>query len=240
MKKNSILPMNVSPGYVPKVFVECLSMSHKALSNLLPIQMGTSALPNRARTENGHAFLASEAEWALLIDSDMTWLPDAIIRLMKTAKETGAKAISGLTFMQQHGRIVPHAYQYLPQESHPNGKVLAPYAVLPTMTEPFKVQAVGGACFLVHRDVYEGVAKMQLLKGETAYLWQEERYLRHEKAMRGEDLVFCERINEAGYDILYEPRAPFLHTHKPDVIKWAEYVAFLDAQGIPHPFQALT
>lgn len=226
--------MNVNPGYVPRLFVECLAHSYKALPHMLPIQTYTSAIPNRARTINGLAFLQSEAEWALLLDSDMTWEPGAIIQLTKTAKRKRAKAVSGLTFMEQSGgRIVPHCYDEIPNNQ--GGKARAAYAVLPTLDQPFKVKAVGGACFLVHRDVYQDVKK--ITEGMTGYFWQEDRYNPKVGEMEGEDIVFSDRIRTAGYDIWYEPRAPFLHKTKGDILGLPEHIEFLDKAGISHGYQ---
>lgn len=235
MKKGSVMPLNVNPGFLPRLFVLSLARSYRALPHMLELQAESSALINYARTLNVKRFLESEAEYALTIDSDMAWEPDAIIRLLKTAKEKQAKVVSGLTFMNQKGRIVPHAYAYVP---HGGGTVLAPYAVLPSMHEPFVVEAAGGACLLVHREVYETVQKM--MKGTTAYWWYEEIYSPKSDAMKGEDLVFSERIRAAGYQIFYEPRAIFLHQKKADLMGFKEYVSFLDRLGIPHPFGGST
>jgi hypothetical protein len=236
MKKGRVLPMNVNPGFLPRSFVKCLARSYKAIPHLMEIQEESSAIPNLARTKNGKAFLASEAEWALLLDSDMTWEPVSIIQLLKTAKEIKAKVVSGLTFMEQKNRVVPHAYAYIPDGQ--DGTVLAPYAVVPTLTEPFKVDAVGGACLLVHRDVYLDVKK--LTEKTTAHYWQQDVYSPKNKEMKGEDLVFSERITAAGHNIYYEPRAPFPHLRKPDLLGVQDYVGFLDGAGIEHPFQAFS
>lgn len=229
VRKGSIMPLNVNPGFLPQLFVMSLARSMRALPHLMEPQLRSSALINHARTNNVRAFLDSEAEWALTIDSDMAWEPDAIIRLLKTAKEKQAKVVSGLTFMNQKGRIVPHAYAYVP---HGGSTVLAPYAVLPTNSDAFTVEAAGGACLLVHRQVYEDVRRA--VKGTTAYYWQEEVYSPKSDDMKGEDLVFSERIRAVGYDIWYEPRAIFLHQKKAALMGFKEYVAFLDSVGIPH------
>jgi GT2 family glycosyltransferase len=94
------------------------------------------------------------------------------------------------------------------------------------MDEPFKVHAVGGACFLVHRDVFVKVADMA--KGITAYPWWEEVYQPKMDAQMGEDLAFCQRIRKAGFDIWYEPRAPFLHLRKPSFLGLEEYAHSLE------------
>jgi hypothetical protein len=229
LRKGSVMPLNVNPGYLPRNFVLSLAASYKAMPHLMLLQAESSALLNLARTNNVRNFLASEAEYAITIDSDMAWEPDAILRLVKTAKEKNAKVVSGLTFMHQKGRVVPHAYAYVP---HNGSTVLAPYAVLPTNSEAFTVEAVGGACLLVHRDVYETVRKM--VKGTTAYYWQEEVYSPKSDDMKGEDLVFSERIKAAGFDIWYEPRAIFMHQKKAAMIGIEDYINFLDKAGIPH------
>lgn len=222
--------MNVNPGFLPRHFVKCLARSYRALPHLMEIQEESSSIPNLARTKNGLAFLASEAEWALLIDSDMTWKPMSIIQLMKTAKEKKARIVSGITFMEQHRRIVPHAYEMIPDGA--GGKVVAPYAVLPSYVEPFPVFAVGGACLLVHRDVYQDV--YDLYKDKTGFYWQEDIYIPTAKAnkMQGEDITFSKKVNEAGYQIWYDPQAPFPHLKKPDLITIADHVQTLQQAGI--------
>ena len=227
VKRNTVVPANVNPGYLPRMFVECLARSYKALPHLMPIMARSHAMPNMARTQNGEAFLASEAEWILLIDSDMQWEPDAIIRLLKTAKEKKAKAVSGLTFMDQKNRVIPHAYATVPNKE--GGKSLAPYAVLPTMDDAFQVDAVGGACFLVHRDIYQDVYDMT--KRSTAYYWQEDVYNHKSKAMQGEDLTFSKRIKAAGYDIWYEPRSYWPH-EKTVLFDVQEYLDFIEGLNL--------
>ncbi len=232
MKKNSIMPACVYYGGVPMTFVSALIESYRALHNLLPLQAESSAMINRARTKNGKAFLKSDAEWILLLDTDMWWTPDAIIRLMKTAKEKKAKVVAGVAFMEQKDRIIPNAYAFIPDGS--GGKTLAPYAVLPTFGAPFTVDATGGSCLLVHREVYQSVMEMQMAKADTAYYWQEDEYMPIKKEMQGEDITFSKRITEAGYDIWYEPRALFSHLSKDKLLDVREYLAFLERSKIRH------
>ena len=231
-KKNTIMPATVYYGGVPMTFVQALLETTREMSNFLPLQAESSAIINMARTRNGETFLKSEAEWILLLDTDMWWEPNAVKRLMKTAKETGASAVAGLAFMEQKDRIIPNAYQYIPDGE--DGKVLAPYAVLPTLQEPFKVDATGGSCFLVHRNVYSDVMKMMAKRETTAFWWQEDVYMPIAKKMQGEDITFCKRIVEAGYQILYEPRALFSHLSKDRLLDIREYLRFLDSSKIEY------
>lgn len=233
MRKGTVLPLNINPGLVPRYFAECISESNKELSWLLPLHTDSSAHMNAARTRNGNFFLESGAEYALLLDSDMIWEPKDIVRLRRTARELNAKVVSGLYFGQQHGRIIPIAYAIPPE-----GKTLRPYATLPSWDEPFKVDGAGGGCLLVHRDVYEAVAEMT--KGTTAYLWQEDIYNPETDTQIGEDLIFCLRAKEAGFDVWMEPRAIFAHLKKPDVLGVRDYQSFLVSAGIPKPSEGST
>lgn len=226
MKKGTVLPLNVNPGSVPRYFAECISESNRELSWLLPLHMDSSAHLNAARTRNGNYFLQSGAEYALLLDSDMIWRPSDIVRLRRTARELGAKIVSGLYFGQQYGRLIPIAYAQPPDK-----QTLLPYAVVPSMSEPFKVDGAGGGCLLVHRDVYKAVA--ETTKGTTAYLWQEDIYNPATDTQMGEDLVFCLRAKEAGFDTWVEPRAIFGHLKKPDILGAKDYLDFLGTLNLP-------
>jgi GT2 family glycosyltransferase len=221
MKKNSVLPMFICPGEMPMYFAKSLEMQYRANNNVLPFQGTVDARLNNARTHNGEMFLASEAEWALLVDTDMVWDPQALPRLLRTAKELKVKAVSGLAFMkrtvQGQTRIIPPAYVNTEQG-------LMPFAVLPSLEKPFQVSAVGGACFLVHRDVYQALSDN--CPTHTNYPWQDEE-IALDGGMRGEDLTFCNRITNNGFEIWYEPRAVFGHV-KTHIVGVPEYLEFVE------------
>lgn len=230
IKKGSILPMCVYYKGVPMTFVDSLINSYKALNNLMPLQSESSAMINRARTINGKEFLKSRAEWALLVDTDMWWEPNAIIRMVKTAKEKDAKMVAGLAFMEQAGRIVPNAYRRIPVD----GKtILAPFAVLPALNQAFPVDATGGSCLLVHRDVYQDVFEASVERGDTAHYWQEDVF-EGGTEMTGEDLIFCKRAKALGYEIWYEPRSLFSHLSKDTLLDVREYVEFLERSNLEY------
>lgn len=197
------------------LWVQSLIESYKAIPNLMPLIANSSSLLNMARTWNGEEFLRSEADYIFLVDTDMAWPAQSLIRLIRTAKETKAKIVSGFTFVQRGGVIYPHAMGLV-------GDVYRPMATLPSMEEPFEVDAVGGACLLVHREVYEKVRTMT--EGTTAYYWQEEVFNPATGKLRGEDVVFCDRAKAAGFSILYDPRAVFMHLDKMAYISVKEYL----------------
>jgi hypothetical protein len=196
MKKNSVMPAFIHTGQLPALFVESLFKSYMAMPNFnfysansssLPNQFysaNSSSLPNQARTANGYTFLESDAEWIFLIDTDMVWEPGAIIRLLQTAKQKKAKAVSGLAFMPKGG-IWPHAY--MKQGYHYEHLATLPDA------DTFTVDAVGGACFLIQEAGYD--------------IWYDQRavFLHLKQSLLGpkEYLQFQQRLMEHG--VLHPP-----------------------------------
>lgn len=156
----------------------------------------------KARTLNGHTFLESDAEWIFQIDTDMLWEPGEIIKLRQYAEKHDIKAISGFTVVLKNG-VWPHAYRY-------DGISYVPWGEIEPGTDPLKVDAVGSACFLVHRDVYMDVAEHT--HEFTDYLWNEEEYNEDLGYHVGQDLSFANRINRfTDHEIWYHPGAYFLH-----------------------------
>jgi len=201
MKKNSILPATVYHGGVPMLFVQSLIESYKAMSNLLPLQAESSATPNLARTKNGYAFLKSQAEWIFLIDTDMVWEPQALISLTKTAKKTGGKIVSGTTLIERGGKVFPHHTD----NTEPHGIIRIKDAVR-------TVVSVGGACLLAHRDVYRDM--LEQYPGPLP--WQADAV--EDGKFYSEDITFCQRAKQLGYDIWLDPNATFGHLRKPSLL----------------------
>lgn len=214
------MPKGIMPAFihyrgVPQLFMESIVNSYRAGVFQHMYTANTSSMTNKARTLNGEAFLESDAEWILLLDTDMVWEPDAVIALRKFAEKKKVKAVSGWALMYKGG-VWPHAFAL--EDGH-----YVPYGFIEPDSEPIKVDAAGGACFLVHREVYEAVRK--LYEGKTAYVWQEEVYAPSLDKQSGEDITFCSRIAEAGYDIWYHPGAIFFHI-KDMVLGPKEYKTF--------------
>jgi len=57
------------------------------------------------------------AEWLMWIDTDMTFKPDAIKRLLATAKTTKADMVAGLGFVYKRGEgvLIPNAWTWNPE-----------------------------------------------------------------------------------------------------------------------------
>jgi hypothetical protein len=179
---------------------------------------------NDARTAVNEAFLAeSKSEWAWYLDADMVFTPDVLPRLLQTAKEQKAKVVAGLCFIlhKKAGTVKPNIF-FEHKERKP-GEMRYKHAAVFPMEEPFKVDGTGGSCLLVHREVLEAVLERYK---DDAHPWQDERVDPNTGAWEGEDLVYCQKIKECGYDIWYEPRARLGHLKEVSIgIK--EYMAWM-------------
>lgn len=212
------MPAFVHPPYgVPQIFMECMHRSYKAGAFQHDWTCGSSSRTNAVRTANGERFLESDAEYIFLVDTDMVWEPSAVITLTQFAKNRNAKVVSGWTLAYKDG-IWPHAYR-----KDESGSGFIPWGAVEPGSEPFKVDGTGGACLLVHRDVYEALREASV---DTAYPWQEETYNKFYGIQMGEDISFSHRVNSlTDYDIWYHPGAIFFHM-KPTLLGPREYQTF--------------
>jgi hypothetical protein len=209
-----IMPAFVHPPQgVPQPFMASMVKSYRAGVFQHFYTGGTSGRLNKVRTENGKVFLESDAEWIFYVDTDMIWEPEAIITLRQFAEKQKIKAVSGWALLIKDG-IWPHAIRT-------EDNKYTTWGMIEPGSDPIQVDAVGGACFLVHREAMEAVRE----SSEGEYKWQDEIYNDTLGLNVGEDIVFSERIRDAGYDIWYHPGAIFGHV-KPTIFGPTEYLRF--------------
>lgn len=145
-----------------------------------------SANISGGRNELVSWFLATDADWLLMIDTDMVWEPDTVHRLLAAAEDAEATVVGGLCFGQEPdtGLVFPTLYDL----AEIDGK---PQFLRFDRWQPdtlFPVMGTGAAFLLVHRKAYEAVRD----KGfSTAYPWFQESEL--EGMRTGEDTTFCMR-----------------------------------------------
>jgi GT2 family glycosyltransferase len=222
--KGRVTPIFVHPGYVPVDFMKALDLSAHANHNQTTFFAASDARINNARTANAENFLnLSDSEWAWYLDTDSIFAPDVLPRLLETAKEKRAKVVGGLVFIYKKstGEIYPNCFWEV-EDRKPGSARYKHGAMFPA--EPFEIDATGGACLLVHREVLEAVGERYK---DHPYPWQDERIDPNTGGMEGEDLVFCQKIKECGYSIWYDPQAMVGHL-KEYVIGANDYSAFLE------------
>lgn len=128
--------------------------------------MGVAA----GRNEICAAFLASDAEWLFMVDSDMGFAMDTVDQLVRSAKRNNVKVLGALCFAQKqdldlapapfHGgrlRIQPTLYAYteVAETGEKGFQSITKY-----QRDAYQeVGATGAACLLIHREVLTAVGR---------------------------------------------------------------------------------
>jgi GT2 family glycosyltransferase len=165
--------------------------------------MGVAA----GRNEIARTFLATDAEWLFMVDTDMGFDPDTVDRLVESAERNGVKILGALCFAQKldpniapgpsyavRYRIQPTLYRFTEiQETGEKGF----QSITKYLRNSFQlVGATGAACLLVHRDALAEVGPDPFTP-----LTVEGAGGNGTARMFSEDLSFCVRASAAGLDI---------------------------------------
>jgi GT2 family glycosyltransferase len=140
-------------------------------------------------------------EWIFFIDSDMTFAPDLLERLLSH----DAPVVSAMCFK----RISPYTpCFYRTCEMTDHGVHLEPFEFGTIPRKPFEVAAAGAACMLIRREVFEKIK----------YPW----FL--PLPFCGEDISFCLKLQKAEIPILVDPKPIVGHieTRAVDVFTYLE------------------
>lgn len=143
------------------------------------------------------AFLKTDADWLLFLDTDMVFPQNTIDRLLASAATADAKVISGLCFTYAMDAVYPTMYyERIGVDGHP---IVGRAEEIP-VDKVVEVHATGAACLMIHREVCE---KMHEALGHTARPWfamgvDERGY------PIGEDWTFCTRARQIGYKIFVD------------------------------------
>ena len=160
-------------------FAQSLAVLQKG-GNETAIMFECGSLIYDARNKLAKQAIKMQADYTMWLDSDMIFKPDTMVRLL----EHNAPIVSGAYFR----RSPPYhlvAFDKCDTETRE-------WTDLPLPTETVKCGGVGFGCVLVRTDVlFEVAAKYKT--------WFE--------PMNGfgEDLSFCYRARECGFDILLDP-----------------------------------
>lgn len=146
----------------------------------------------------------TKADWLLMLDSDMTFPPDLVERLLANANPDTAPIVGGLCFgFDSAGRVLPTIYQAEPEKQGGTGMQFARMLgwVPNSLTE---VAGTGTACLMAHRSVFERITSHQLPGRERpgfneAYPWFQETS--HGENPVSEDVTFCLRARIAGMPV---------------------------------------
>lgn len=141
-------------------------------------------------------------EWLLFIDDDMIPYYNLFEMINR-----GKKVISGLTCIWQGDRPYPLIMKYLNDKK--DAYKLMDLSEIGGTDPLIKVDGIGAACLLIHRDV--------LVKMKPP--WFEFIKTPEGELAMSEDFSFCKKVHEIGYDIFIDPEQPVGHMKWNDLLK---------------------
>lgn len=182
-------------------------------------------------------FLAyNRADWLLFLDSDMTFDPDLVERLLEYADPEKAPIVGGLCFgFDDNGDVLPTLYGFLDEDDQPDKLQVVRYKEW-VPDSMYQVAGTGAACLLIHRSVLEAMRDFDHPRGKKgfndAFPWFQE--MEHNGKPVGEDIAFCWRAIQAGFPVYVNTAVQLGHV-KDRVLTMESY--FL-AQGLLSPTHA--
>lgn len=181
-----------SMDQVPAQFAASLAMLEKTEGTVIGFQIGS--LIYEARNELARQAIKRGADYVLWLDSDMVFQPDTFTRLYNVYKAGKGDIVSGLYFR----RVAPFSPVLFDKLDIEDGRAV--------WTEPadipdsvFEVGGVGFGCVLMDTGVITDV--MAKFGGAPFTPF----------SGLGEDLSFCWRARQCGYNIVVDPEVELGH-----------------------------
>jgi GT2 family glycosyltransferase len=178
-----ILLTYVHPTHVTTAFMQSVLKLLTSRSDIGVAGKGSGPLISRARNELVQHFLDTPATHMFSVDTDIVFEPGILEMLLKADKPIVGAHYMGLSDtgnfpvgnVQEHGMWAKATYKSLKGR-----KGIRP------------IGAVGMGCTLIKREVLESLG--------TGALWPFAETLAENGQMLGEDVTFCQRAREAGFD----------------------------------------
>ena len=167
---------------VPALFCQSLALLQRAGDTIVGFQVGS--LVYNARNELARQAIKSEADWVLWLDSDMVFEPDLLKKMLEVCEENDIDFLTGLCFRRKPP-YTPTLFDRLDKMEHG-----ASYTTIMSVPEGrFKVGGCGFAGVLMSTDVLLSVAARfggRMFDPMEGF---------------GEDVSFCWRARQCGYEI---------------------------------------
>lgn len=185
-----IHPLMVHAAFMQSV----LQISYRERCEVLNVMSGANV--SKARNALVEGFLATDADYLLMLDSDMVFRADVISRLVVHNEPI----MNGMYFQPSlnGGPSFPCMYRHQTGTAKSDGMFV-------TLGDHWQrqaviqVDAVGAGFMMVHRDVFETIRK--LMPNYAAPWFQE---VQRGDNLVGEDFTFCMRASEMGYPIFVD------------------------------------
>ena len=190
--------------YYPKLFVECaLKMASYSQFKGVTTGFNFAFLSSPRTSTNRNEVLESMTgveDYALMIDSDMTFEMNALELLMETASKNPDAIITGIAPIGKPP-FRPAIFDWPEREDK------KPVHIDEWPDEPFEIGATGSFCMLIPKNIAKGVGEKPFDHIHDYFPWGtsvEDRELRH-------DFAFSKRVREAGFRIICDPRVQLGH-----------------------------
>jgi len=182
-------------------------------SGALAAVWGRSGELSHARNTAAAAFLSSDADWLLWVDSDIGFQPDALEKLLAAADPETRPVVGGLCFIEGdyshdmmgglRSSLAPTLYDWAWIE--PKAGLPGAYKMITRSEWPpdqvTRVGATGCGLLLTHRSVYEKIGYWLAEQGAPPQIWFE-RIPGPDGERCGEDVSFCLRVHQVGLPVL--------------------------------------
>lgn len=179
---------------LPALFCQSLALLQRAGDTVVGFEVGS--LVYNARNNLAHKAIEAEADWVLWLDSDMVFAPDLLQRMLSVCTENDIDFLTAVCFRRKPP-YTPCLFDRL--DLLPDEKGASYTAFLSIPEERFKVGGCGFAGVLISTDVLISVGAK--FKG---------RMFDPLPGM-GEDVSFCWRARQCGYDIWCDPAIEMGH-----------------------------
>lgn len=188
-----------------KMAVSLMKLAQQVLDYGITLQVSSicgCSVVTRARNLIVHEFLKSNCDHLLFIDSDMTFDPESVIRLL--AWNQDKPIVAGAYEARKDGKIY-----ILTLDSDDNGVIMDDMGLV-------KATRVATGFMMIRRDVFEKLAELhpEWLHKDTNS--DEQLYCFFDfkctpEGYLGEDFLFCERAIEAGFSAWIDPTIKLGH-----------------------------
>lgn len=169
---------------VPALFCQSLALLQRAGDTTIGFEVGS--LVYNARNNLARQAIKAEADYVLWLDSDMVFAPDLLQRMLKVSQENNIDFLTGLCFRRKPP-YTPCLFDKLEKREGDKG---ASYTAIVSVPDGrFKVGGCGFAGVLMTTDVILSVSAKfggRMFDPLPGF---------------GEDVAFCWRARQCGYDI---------------------------------------
>lgn len=195
---------------LPAQFAQSLAMLDKG-GNPCAVAFQVSSLVYTSRNELGQKAIQMGADYVMWFDSDMVFRPDTLVKLLENMKD--GRIMTGMYFK----RVAPYSpVLYEKLEVEDGHCVFEDLKEIPK-EDLFEVKGCGFGCVLMPGDALMSV--MAKYGDLFTPAWG-----------MGEDLAFCYRARQCGYEIICDQTIPLGHVGN-HIVTRGLYNAFRDQGG---------